>query len=84
MGYFSNGAEGMDYSARYCERCANYRDNGDGRSHGCPVWDLHLLLNYSEAKLTGEFNLNILDHFIPRTKDGLGNEECEMFLEAGR
>lgn len=43
MGHFSSGTEGMDYQERYCFNCINWRDLGDGRGPGCPVWDAHYL-----------------------------------------
>lgn len=45
MGYFSNGSEGMDYEARYCERCVHQKpDEG-----GCAVWLAHMLHNYRDC-----------------------------------
>ena len=85
MGYFSNGTEGRDYQARYCYRCVNYRDLGDGRGEGCPIWDLHQLWNYDPGtpreRLVAATKDRALDQFIPRSKDGLTNEQCKMFLE---
>ena len=79
MGYFSNGSEGMEYQARYCDRCVNMKqrvEEHDGES--CPVWDVHTLYNYDGLR---EKNLgSVLEMLIPRTADGLDNEECEMFL----
>lgn len=75
MGYFSNGSEGIDYIDAYCERCVHWKDVGDGRGVGCPVWDLHLLSNYKECSNNGSY-LHVL---IPRSKDGLYNEQCTMF-----
>jgi hypothetical protein len=71
MGYFSNGSEGFAYVVRYCIKCANYRDLGDGRGEGCPVYDMHLLHNGNE----------MLDALIPRSACGCINEQCKMFLE---
>lgn len=73
MGYFSNGSEGMDYEAHYCSRCIHQKpDEG-----GCMVWLAHLLHNYKECN-----NKNSILHLlIPRTTDGLGNEQCKMFIE---
>ena len=73
--YFSNGSEGMDFQARWCDRCLHdkeYRDTGEGP--GCAVWAVHILYNY-EDKVSG-----VLDELIPRTKDRLSNEECRMFI----
>lgn len=69
MGYFSNGSEGRDYEEQYCERCV-HRD-------GCAVWVAHLIHNYAECNNKD----SILHMLIPRTKDGLGNEQCQMFIE---
>lgn len=74
MGYFSNGCEGHDYEDRWCSRCI-HRGSDDGPS--CPVWFAHLDLNYEECNN----KKSILHILIPRTKDGLGNEQCRMFIE---
>jgi hypothetical protein len=73
MGYFSNGTEGMDYEARYCQRCVHY---GPDEGPGCPVWLLHLVHNYDGANDPGSF----LHTLIPLSKDGLSNEQCKMFI----
>ena len=41
MGYFSNGAEGLGYVAKYCKKCVHYE--------GCPIWLWHLINNYIQA-----------------------------------
>lgn len=74
MGYFSNGSEGRDYEDRYCSRCIH--QNGADGTTGCHVWLAHLSYNY---KNEGERDL--LNILIQRTKDGLDNEECSMFVE---
>lgn len=75
MGYFSNGTEGDLYEDRYCRRCV-HRDGADGQ--GCPVWSAHLFYNYDEANN----DKSILHQLIPLTADGLGNEQCRMFIAA--
>jgi len=67
MGYFSNGCEGSDYEEQYCSKCYW----GD---KACMVWLAHLERNYEECNN----DKSILHIFIPRTKDGLGNEKCKM------
>lgn len=76
MGYFSNGSEGMDYEARYCNRCVH---EGPPDGPGCAVWGAHLFSNYAERNNDN----SILHQLIPRTTDGLGNEQCRMFWEKG-
>ena len=71
MGYFSNGTEGMGYRDRYCDRC-KHDINED-----CAVWLAHLVANYEECNKK-ESVLHIL---IPRSEDGLRNEQCRMFVE---
>jgi hypothetical protein len=71
MGYFSNGSEGMDYQAQWCDRCVNY---GPEDGPGCAVWEAHMLYNYAECN-NEESILHVL---IPRTKDGW-NAQCRMF-----
>jgi hypothetical protein len=75
MGYFSNGTEGTDYEARYCDRCL-HQDGKDGKG-GCAVWLAHVLGNYDECNKED----SILHLLIPLSKDKLSNEECEMFVE---
>jgi len=70
MGYFSNGTEGEDYFETYCQNCI-HDTQGD-----CPVWNAHLMFCYG-AKDSTESILNML---IPRSKDGLDNEQCAMFV----
>lgn len=72
MGYFSNGSEGMDYQARWCDRCVHDEDQR------CPLWLAHLIHNYKECNNKE----SILHMLIPRGKDGLENEQCKMFIEA--
>ena len=78
MGYFSNGTEGMVFTERYCERCVNWRDLGDGRGPGCPVWDAHFLFAYEECD-SGSNAHTILEMLIRQT--GAGENECQMFQE---
>ena len=76
MGYFSSGTEGMDYEARYCDRCLHQKPDDDG----CAVWLAHMIAiaNYAECNKPD----SVLHVLIPRTKNGLGNEQCRMFIEA--
>jgi len=69
MGYFSNGAEGDDYEAQYCAQCQHYAD-------GCAVLEAHMLYNYQECNNED----SILHLLIPRSKDGLENSLCRMFI----
>lgn len=75
MGYFSNGTEGDCYFAKYCERCVHMPKNHD--EGGCMVWFLHLMHNYDECNKDD----SMLDVLIPRSKDGIGNDQCTMFYE---
>jgi hypothetical protein len=70
MAYFSNGTEGMDYQHNYCNQCLH-----DAKQN-CPVWLLHLMHNYDECNKPDSF-LHVL---IPRSKDGLSNEQCTMYV----
>jgi hypothetical protein len=75
MGYFSNGSESMAYEAQYCDRCLHQKSNdNDG---GCAVWLAHMLYNYDECNNPN----SILHLLIPRSKGGLDNAQCTMFLE---
>ena len=78
MGYFSNGAEGMDYEERYCRRCVHF---GPKEGPGCPVWFAHLLFAYEETGSNSNAE-TMLDLLIPRSADGCDNEQCSMFIAA--
>jgi len=69
MAYFSNGTEGMDYQANYCDRCV-YWDN----EWACPIWVLHERHNYDGANNKDHF----LHKLIPRDKDTT-NKKCSCF-----
>lgn len=72
MGYFSNGTEGMDYEAQFCDRCVH---QGPEDGPGCMVWMLHFLHNYDECN-NEDSMLHVL---IPRSEDKLSNKQCTMF-----
>jgi hypothetical protein len=74
MGYFSNGDEGMSYEEQYCSRCVHRGNEDDG---GCAVFLAHLLHNYDECNKDD----SILHLLIPRSKNGVGNEQCALFYE---
>lgn len=78
MAYFPNGTAGEIYEAQYCNRCV-HQDGPDGQS-GCAVWLSHLLKNYDDCNNPD----SILHILIPRSKDGLSNEQCSMFLDKER
>ncbi len=76
MGYFANGTEGEIYEEKYCERCVHDRDEM------CPVWFLHFTYNYKAVGRNTDPDLEIvLNSLIPRSKAGLSNEQCTMFIE---
>lgn len=81
MGFFSNGTEGDMYQSQFCARCINWKDVGDGRGAGCPVWDLHMLYNYDQHKKAS--TEAALAMFIPRDAAGW-NRQCAMFHERGK
>jgi len=72
MAYFSNGLEGMDYQARYCDKCANADDDGM-----CAIWDAHLVFAYgAEGDMKGVLNM-----LIPEGEDGFA-AQCSMWRDA--
>ena len=76
MGYFPNGTAGDKYQARWCEKCHHWPENPD--DGGCEVWFVHLFHNYEQHN---DANVKeILSSLIPLSEDGLGNEQCRMFL----
>ena len=70
MAYWSNASEGFDYEERYCSRCVHNREENP-----CAVLVAHMIHNYDEANNKG----SILHILIPRTENGLANDECRMF-----
>jgi hypothetical protein len=70
MGYFPNGTAGADYEDRVCSECVHHEG-------GCAVMLAHLLLNYEECN-NEKSALHLL---IPKSKDGLDNEQCAMFFD---
>ncbi|MBL1321536.1 MAG: hypothetical protein COA63_010825 [Methylophaga sp.] len=70
MGYFANGSEGADYQVQYCDQCVH------SDSAACAVWDAHLEHNSNECNNEE----SILHSLIPRGKDGIGNDQCAMFI----
>ncbi len=78
MGYFSNGNEGEAYQEAYCNHCVHdqkFQQTLDA-DDGCAVWLAHVI-HMSDSVNKPD---NLLDLLIPRTPDGLGNEQCRMFL----
>ena len=80
MAYFSNGTEGMDYQARYCDNCVHDREQS------CPVWGLHLAYAYEECNNDGENDpltnaKSMLDTLIPMTKENFP-AKCTMFVQS--
>jgi len=87
VGYFSNGAEGLDYEATWCERCVNGPDNSGSM---CPIWLLHHEWNTDscrygwpsttdpEVKADSLAKKAALDFFIPCI-GGIYNGGCRMF-----
>jgi hypothetical protein len=73
MGYFPNGTAGMDYEERYCSRCVH---QGPPDGPGCAVMLAHMLENYNECNNPK----SILHLLIPKSKDGLDNLKCAMFM----
>ena len=74
MAYFSSCSEGMDYEEQFCAKCIH----GDGDGAGqCAVIAAHFARNYQECKNKD----SILHMLIPRSADGLSNEQCLMFVE---
>ena len=72
MAYFSNGTEGMDYMARYCDKCVHQSMDG-----ACPVMDAHMLYAYDLCNKKEDPGKVILDMLIPEGKSGPA--QCAMF-----
>lgn len=97
MAYFPNGTSGMVYQEKYCFKCRNYRDKGDGRGEGCTIWDAHLLYSYEECNNNGKVHTMLdgeqitnppltnakamLDMLIPEDEEKCFPAECSMFLQ---
>ena len=82
MAYWSNGTEHEAWASKNCHVCKHWYDvdpeaPGYDSKNNCPIEYAHLLFNYDECNNEN----SILDIFIPRTKDGLGNEQCTFFIK---
>lgn len=77
MAYFPNGTAGACYEEQYCSNCVH-----DDEERGCAVMLLHNLFNYDQCNSgkTGKAIKAFLETLIPETKDGLGAEQCSMFI----
>ena len=82
MAYFSNNDEYEYWAKDNCHICKHWYNidpetpGWDSRNN-CPIEYAHLLYNYEECNKKD----SILDSFIPRTKNGLGNEQCTFFIK---
>lgn len=75
MGYFSNGTEGEMYQCEWCVDCIH--DDPENEIY-CPIWGLHLEMNYAECNNKE----SILHRLIPR-EELVGNGKCVMFVKEG-
>jgi hypothetical protein len=93
VAYFSNGSEGEGYQAAWCHDCRNYRRRTEMEDkgitgEGCPVYDLHLLLDQAAAcnaeenaeGETEEIHAFVLNYLIPRDGKNGENGECRLFV----
>ncbi len=71
MGYFANGTEGMEYEAKYCDKCVHNLE-----VHPCPVLVAHMFWNYEECNKPD----SILHKMIPIKENGFCGE-CFCFVE---
>ena len=80
MGYFANGAEGMDYEEQYCDKCIHAPDYTN-HLVDCPILTLHSMWNYEQHNDTPEGKLKnlVLTELIPYDKKGF-NRQCNMFV----
>ena len=78
MAYFPNGTSGEMFVEDTCVRCVHWKDLGDGRGTGCPVFDLHLIYSYELCNKKDDPGKIMLDTLI--TPDN----ECVMFHAHGR
>lgn len=76
MAYFSNGTEGQDYEARWCDRCVH---QGGPNGPGCAVWLAHLMHNYEQKE--GSPLEQVLATLIPVDARGFALK-CKMFITA--
>lgn len=83
MGYFSNATEHDLWSIENCNKCENnYTLDPESPDYhtakNCPIQYAHLIKNYDDCNNPE----SILHLFIPRSKDGCGNEQCAFFIQA--
>lgn len=70
MGYFANGTEAEVWAEANCLGCVHNKADT-----GCPITLAHLLYNYRDCNDPD----SILHMLVPRSEDGMTNEECTMF-----
>ncbi len=78
MAYFSNCCEGAHYEESYCHKCIHQlKDDGSC----CTILTLHYRWNSDScgATLEAKAKADALNALIPRSQDGLSNEQCTMF-----
>jgi hypothetical protein len=80
MAYFPNGTAGMIYDEQYCWNCVHWPIDDD--APGCPIWNLHHLYNYDQCDddARGKAIKSFLETLIPTSDDGLGADQCSMFI----
>jgi hypothetical protein len=78
MAYFPNGTAGLGFVETTCVDCVHWKDDGDGRGHGCPVYDVHLLFSTDLCNKKDDPGKVILDTLIEP------DFTCTMFHGHGR
>ena len=77
MAYFPNGTSFEFYYEEFCLKCLNLKDGG------CPITDLHMRWNYQAVGENSDaVKKEALENFIPTSPDGLGPEQCRMFIQS--
>jgi len=89
MAYFPNGTSSEIWMESNCYRCVNWRERDwrDEEGVGCPIMDLHILLDqYAACNSDPSFDAKdgglavtkgVLDYLI---EDG-GGYRCSMFID---
>ena len=94
MAYFPNGTAGEIFNDENCSRCINWRER-DWRLEagaGCPIWDLHLLLDQYGCRARGVVpsadpergGLAITRHVLDFLIEEGPPQRCSMFVADGK
>ncbi len=75
MAFFKTAVDWVNYTDRYCSKCAHWKEYVEGQGNGCPVMDAHISFGCVDRP-NGEVS-EILDLLVP--KDEKWAMVCRLF-----